>query len=401
MSSKGWFISFIIIAITITISIATFNYFIDPYGFFKNKLIIIENQQKEGVRNNIRYVKSIEIALRKPETIIMGSSRVHDGINPQALPENVARPIYNYGLDMARIEEISLYLDHALLNTDVKNLIIGLDFFMFNKHQQKNINYDNIPINKKISSLDLYSKPLLSTAALLSSLDTIKASRSQPNRKEFLPNGFRPGSQVFFGVKDYKKLHNYTNWIFLSSRQQQTFYYAKMDVDRKSYAVFQTILETCHIHKLTCKLYISPAHAKLDGEGLIAAKKYGEFENWKRNITAIAESENIELYDFSGYNHITTEPVKTPMLNYWDSSHFTEIIGQLVIDRLYGLEPPSPDGFGIKLTSKNIEQHLYKNRISRDSYRKKNKTELDQLHKMYLEALSGRRQPRELTDGIF
>lgn len=402
MNSKKWIGRFFLYSLILVLLTGLFNYIVDPYGLYR----IVEykgfNQQKEGLRNRIRYVKALEIALRQPKTILMGSSRVHDCINPANKFLANYQPVYNYSLDMARIKEIKLYLEHAILNSKIENLILGLDFFMFNKYEKLNFTFDHNIVNKKISYFDLYFKPLFTMTSLDSSIRTIKVSYLQKNRKEFLPNGYRPGTSVFYGLKDYKKLHDNTNWIFLSSIPSKTLYYAKMDVGNEAYSDFNDILLLCKQHKINVVLYISPAHANLDGEGIKAAGIYKKFEDWKRKITLIANDQNITLWDFSGYNTITTEPVRTPMKYYWDSSHFTEEVGNFILERILSkdTDPMIPQDFGVQITPSNIESHI-KN-IERSQYLyENNNSSVNELQLMYRDALDGKKIDSTKLMGMF
>ena len=334
MHNKKKIVLFFYITLSLMMGAGIFNYIVDPYGLFRTIELQGFNQQKEGVRSKIRYVKSIEISLRKPKTIIMGSSRVHDGVNPEYIKEKSFLPVYNYGLDMARIKEIKQYLKHAVINSKIEYLILGLDYFMFNKYQRLNVTYDKTMIGRRINYFDVYFKTLFTMSALKDSIKTIKISANQNKRKEFLANGYRPGDQVFYKLKNYEKLHKNTNWIFLTTRPQDTLYYSKMALDQESLNDFQEIIKICKKHNIDLKLYISPAHASLDGEGINAVGLQPEFEKWKEYITDITNKSKVTLTDFSGYNLITTEAVRTPMKNYWDSSHFTESIGDMILDNI-------------------------------------------------------------------
>ena len=384
-----------------------FNFIIDPYGLFRSFEIIGINQQKEGVRDKIRHVKSIEVTTKNPKTLIMGSSRVHDGINPEStmIPTKY-QPVYNYGIPMIRIKEVKFFLLHALQDNDVKALVLGLDFFMFNAKEKLNIAFDPSTLNKKFIVNDLYLKSCLSSTALVDSIQTIKSSMSQINRKEFLGNGYRPGEHVFYSLKNYEKLHNYTNWIFLSSSQKETLYYQKFALDKEVFLDFEDILLIAQQKGIELFLYINPAHANLDGEGILASGNLLLFEEWKRKITNIANNFNITLWDFSGYNSITTEQVKTPMKYYWDSSHFKEEIGDLILKRVFGnMEDDGkiiiPLDFGIKLVPENIENHLKQTRLDRSRYKNEHYMEVNQLHEMYFKALNGIQQDYKDIEGIF
>lgn len=401
IQNKHWINKFFILSIFFILIIGLFNYVVDPYGIYRVVEIKGFNQQKEGVRGNVRYVKALEVSLRRPKTIIMGSSRVHDCINPNNAIFDNYKPIYNYGLDMARIKELKMYLEHAIINSDIETLVLGLDYFMFNKYERLNYTLDTELIPRKITPLDIYIKPLFTSSSLSNSLRTIKFSRSYRNRKEFLANGYRPGRHVFYGLKSYEKLHKSTNWIFLTSITKLTLYYSKMLTDREAFNDFEDILKICKKNNIVCKFYISPAHADLDGEGILAAGLYDNFEDWKREITNISYKYSVPLFDFSGYNKITTEKVETPMDNYWDSSHFTEKVGDLILNKIFNRVDGIEDSFGVQICPDNIEEHLKQIRLDQKDYQEKNSSKIIRLQDMYERALNGKKQDKLSLQGIF
>lgn len=386
--------------------VGAFNFIVDPYGFYGVVNISGFNQQKEGVRNKIRYVKALELPLRKPTTIVMGSSRVHDGVNPQhfLLQESLFTPVYNLGVDMNRIHEVLKYLKHSIIHTEVKRVILGLDFFMFNAAQKVNFNFDPNLVGRKISFVDYISTSLLSRGALQDSIETIKTSYAQPERKEFLSNGYRPGNFVFYKLNDYSSLHYYTNYIFLSPLPSQTKYYFDMYLDEQVFADFEEILKLCKQNNIDIKMYISPAHANLDGDGIVAAGKWEMMEVWKRRIAKIADRYETSIWDFSGYNSVTTESVQTPMKYYWDSSHFTEITSDLILKRIFDSSVYSheiPDDFGVKLSSENIELDLEKIRKAREIYIAKNPSDTAKRDLLYKSILDGAPLDAKKLDRMF
>jgi hypothetical protein len=383
--------------------VGAFNYIIDPYGFYRLVDRAGFNQQKEGVRNKIRYVKALELPLRKPKTIIIGSSRVHDGINPlhALLRDPTYAPTYNLGIDMARIHESKEYLKHALINAEIKRVIIGLDFFMFNASQKVNYNFDSELVGRKINIGDYLSTSIFSKDAFVDSIRTIKTSLSQPERKEFLSNGFRPGNFVFYKVKNYAALHYYINYIFMSSLPNQTKYYADVTSDQGVFDDFEDILKTCAANSIDVKIYISPAHANLDGEGILAAGKWNMMENWKRKVVMLADRYNAPIWDFSGYNSITTELVRTPMSYYWDSSHFTEVVGNFILERIFTEGGNVPHDFGVRLYNENVESHMAAIRNDRQKYADQHKFELKLLTDQYRLFLNDGAMDVERASGIF
>jgi hypothetical protein len=131
-------------------------------------------------------------------------------------------------------------------------------------------------------------------------------------------------------------------------------------------------------------LFIGPSHAR-QWETIQASGLWAQFENWKRMLVNIVESEAakanatpFQVWDFSGYNSITEEDVPSAtdinkrMHYYYESSHYTPAAGDLVLDRIFDYKSPSrtvPDDFGVLLTSKNIEAHLVSIRAAREHYR--------------------------------
>jgi len=161
------------------------SFVIDPYGLYQTTNVIGLNQQKEGVRNKIRLVKSLELPLRKPRTLIMGTSRVHDGINPDHPSLQDYSPVYNFAVDMNRIHETLLLLRHATENTDVKRVVLGLDFFMFNALQRQNEDFDDTLVGRKVGATDYLGTTLFSRSAITDSYKTVKQSYQQPKAWNF------------------------------------------------------------------------------------------------------------------------------------------------------------------------------------------------------------------------
>ena len=401
---RNYLIAILIAASSVCAAVGALNYAIDPYGFYRLIDVSGLNQQKEGVRQKIRYVKALELPLRKPSTVIIGSSRVHDGINPSHILLNnnkQYKPVYNLGIDMARIHESLEYLKFAILNGRVKRVVLGIDFFMFNASQKLNSNFDANLVSRRLNVGDYLSSSIFSADAFQDSLRTIRVSHNSPKRKEFLSNGFRPGSMVFYGVKNYQGLHYFTNYIFLSSLPSPTKYYFRQTSDQGTFKDFDEFLRICVSRGIDLKIYISPAHANLDGEGILASGNWDSMESWKKKIVAIAGRYEIPIWDFSGYNSITTEPVRTPMKYYWDSSHFTEVVGDLMLKRMFGKGALVPKDFGFRLTENNIDRHLAHIRKARQSYAHDHELELVSIHNSYQLFLNGGSMDLAKVRGIF
>ena len=84
------------------------------------------------------------------------------------------------------------------------------------------------------------------------------------------------------------------------------------------------------------------------------------------------------VWDFSGYNSITTESISERMDNYIDNSHYSPKTGDLVLGRILSFQTEKiPEYFGILLTSDNIESHLKQIRLDGEIWRKENPVEVN------------------------
>lgn len=111
------------------------------------------------------------------------------------------------------------------------------------------------------------------------------------------------------------------------------------------------------------------------------------WEEWKRALVEIIEEEAIiagvnpfPIWDFSGFNDLTAEPVPSSnakhirMRWYFESSHYTTDLGDLIQDRVFSYKDSArsfPDNFGVLITMKNIDDHLLAIRAQNRQFRRK------------------------------
>ncbi len=124
------------------------------------------------------------------------------------------------------------------------------------------------------------------------------------------------------------------------------------------------------------RLYINPTHA-LTLDALYWAGKWAPMEAWQGALTRLAERHrdagcDLRLYDFSGFNSITTEPIPQvsklrEMKHYWEASHYRANVGGLILGRIFD-DGQAPADFGVELDSATLPAHLARMRAARDRY---------------------------------
>ena len=113
----------------------TINLLVDPYKIYRIINIEYFNREKPLIeKQGMRKVKSLDIEQGNYEILLLGTSRVQNGLNPRAQVFG-SKKTYNAGLPSAGIYELHKIIDFARTrkNSCLKTVILGLDFFSFNK----------------------------------------------------------------------------------------------------------------------------------------------------------------------------------------------------------------------------------------------------------------------------
>ena len=350
--SKFNYLTFLAITIPLVV-VACCNLIVDPYGIFATPIIDNFNEIKPAQENLGRLYKAFDIRRIKPKTILLGSSRVETGLNAKHPAFGNANLTYNLGFQAGNTYEILRYLEHAIAHQpELERVILGIDFFMFNTNLANRDSFSEARLGKSFPYQDILNATL-SIDTLLASKDTLKASILQDNKSNRLNK-----------ISDRFKF-----WLsgFLSNNEL----YKTYTLSPERLKNLQTIVALCQQHNIELQVFISPTHAT-QYEAIAAANLWSTFEQWKREVSKITP-----IWDFSGYNSITTESISDRMIHYLDSSHYTQKTGDLVINRILSWQTESvPQDFGVYLTSETVESHLNKIRLERKLWQNNNPQEV-------------------------
>ncbi len=163
-----------------------------------------------------------------------------------------------------------------------------------------------------------------------------------------------------------------------------------------SLGYIEKIIVFCRSHDIKLVIFLTPSHVhQLELDAL--TDNWGSIESGKRQIVSLLakdaeehrDKETIPLYDFTQYSYVTTEALPPEnsheeMSYYWDSSHFKENVGDMVLDRLFGKEKnkaPLLNNFGLKLTPENVEHVIKDLRKKHEEYQHDNATEINTIKK--------------------
>ena len=343
-----------------------FNWFIDPQDIFKSPIITKINHEKVSKDNNDRLFKAVDIIRLQPKNVIMGSSRTKQGIDPDFLALQQETNYYNLAINGPNFYEVRRYIEHAIYNQpDLDRIILGVDFFMFNQNLNNQPTFSNVRLEKNHLIVEDVVKNLFSLDVVNNSIETIKASQKSPETINFDygDNGFMPNQNIDNG-KDIWRFHESIELYFKLHSDYQ--------FSRSYFNNFKQLVELCKKNGIDLIVFISPAHAT-HWESIDATNKWSVFEQWKRELVEITP-----VWDFSGYNSITTEAISKRMSHYIDNSHYSPEVGNLILNRIFSFKLETvPTDFGIFITPENIEKHLSNIRLQRERWRQSNKREID------------------------
>jgi hypothetical protein len=350
------------------VSISLFNIAVDPYGIFKSPTWIGVNQVKPEKDRQVRMFKAIEVIRIQPKMVFIGSSRTEFGLDTAHPAVSGVQPGYNLGITGANIYEARRYFEHAIANNpNVKKAVIGLDFFMFGKGKKNQLDF--LENRLLISHITLQDKlnSSFSWGATRASLKTIKVNQSAGDTVgHFYPDGRRNPDyyiqDVYAGRQGVDIMKNLL--------RKTDFFQAKMRGEVYEISQLEEVtnmVRLCQENQIECRFFISPSHVT-QWESIRLSGAWGVFEEWKRKLAEITP-----VWDFSGYNSITTEPLSSTMTNYMDSSHYRQEIGDLVLNRIFQYNPEIvPEDFGVLLTPETVENHLQQIREDREIWAENN-----------------------------
>ncbi len=331
------------------------NIAVDPYGVLNSPTIARINQLKPQQFSNVRLFKAADVITFQPDILLMGSSRTDLGLDPRHPALKHGQQSYNLGLVGPNMYEVKRYLDHAIANQpNIKTVVIGLDFFMFNAYKTDEADFVDSRLGKRHLRVQDALNVTLSVDALNSSYQTVSASVQSEAYYLYRNDGMR---YVFrTSTESMRDRFKQSMLGYLHSDA----YYGSYRLSEQQLIHLQEVVDLGREHNIQIEFFISPAHAA-HWEILAKAGLWSEFEIWKQRLTEITP-----IWDFSGYNSITTAAISDDMTHYWDSSHYHKSVGDLMLNRVLSYDEDAvPDDFGVWLTPTTVDAHLTQTREAR------------------------------------
>jgi hypothetical protein len=373
---KNFTIRFLILVFIILFIIAFLNYYFDPYGIYFDQAL---NQNKPLVNTHTRIHKTQKIYLNHYDCIFLGTSRVEGSLvfeKEDPFIKKYCPTYYNAGLSAANVLEIYYMLRLAIKYSKPKKIFYGIDLTQFNASK----------INLNDSSLNYFNKPFYTRITHLFSYDMLKdiSKTIELSKKEqnfYNANGSWNIEQNYF-IK-FRGIDIYKIFLITEKAFYENFYhnfkFNTNNIDTWHYYI--EIIQLIKNHKeIEFYLYINPYHVRLiEVEDLRIGSE--NLDYWKQRLV-LETYKNLQMpiYDFSGYNNITTEEIqhtKEHLEFFYDPSHVKKIVGRYILE--YILENKKRNDFGTKLDIHNIQEYLEHQREKQKRWREKHSKEIQEL----------------------
>jgi tetratricopeptide (TPR) repeat protein len=410
-AESKFLLGFALGALCFCAAILATNVTIDPFMFWNLVTIPRINSQRPEFASWPRMAKAQLMCRLQPSSVIMGSSRPEVGLDPRYPAwHQFQGTTYNLAMAGAGLEELDLTLRHAkFASPQLRHVVMALDFFMFNANREAVVFGNEVldfDARRLLTSRDdsclrtfLYdASRLLWMKGIAFDIATIRKQLHENERMDgdtktidywlslsdhagfrgnsydvLIPwahrDGFRAlidGKGAFAGQEAY-----YVKRVWRPPPDQRFCFTGPGQPD--TFTVFRDIVNFARQSGIDIRFVINPIHARM----LIALQEIGlwpQYEDWKRGLVAVLTEEAKQdqakpfpLWDFSGFNSITTEQVpqrgdKQHMMRWWwEPSHYQKATGDLMLDRVLDYKPDLgnvPPDFGILLSTSNIDSWL-------------------------------------------
>ena len=349
-SMRSYFVWFAATLFAVLAVVAAINFYVDPDGRFR----VVDkpgfNQLKVTLKRDSRLGKIASLWECSVDTLLLGTSRIESGIRTDVagLPGRV----YNGGLKAGSMLEMERLGRFALRRHSLQQLVVGLDFFAFNEQR---VTYDHFG-----DSLLGDGQSPASVAMYLASLEKLFASRETVywNRSGRVDACFNDG---YFASRELTGSQAGAFTGTLERFRTNPQFYGDYLTTGAYMDLLRDLLVEAQRSGVPVALFISPMHSVL--QDLLQEQGLDDdYAEWKSQLVAVVDELNavdqpaIALWDFATVNSVTTESVPDGdelMQFYRDPSHYTPLVGEWVVARMFGSEAsqPVPTDFGVLLSS--------------------------------------------------
>jgi hypothetical protein len=330
---------------------------INPYRVWPWRLEIERVNRFKPKRLDIdRLIKPYEVWRYQPRTVFLGTSRIHQSIDPLVLDGTRYAPAYNASVPAVSLSMNVEYLRHYVhLDPALRTVIIELFFYNFLGQGQERTNISPSDFVKNTATL------FFSADALWASAQTVfyNLIRNVPAR-EIRPSGYHyypPGH-------DFKGTFDAFPWGIWKQHAKRT---GKLMLHEPAFDSLRELVKTASDRNVELIFILGPNHA-YDDFYLDYIDAWEVMEQWLSRVSAFGK-----VYSFSQPNLLMQEPAKAEMRWWYDPYHFSLEMGRAMQLALTGARSPEwPSNFMILMAPENAPSHVAARRAAIKQWAREN-----------------------------
>jgi hypothetical protein len=296
-----------------------FVWIIDPYGVSPVRVPITGLNVFKPKRLDIdRLIKPYEVWRYQPRTIFLGTSRIHQSIDPRVLDGTSYAPAYNAAIPAASIAENAAYLEQYL-RTDRRLKYVFVELFIYTMISSTN----DIPHNG-ITTLISNSLPLqFGMSAIADSVATLEYNETSQVRPPYVhQDGYwvRPDD---WDISMHFIPQSYADFVLWAQKHAPN-----MQIYDSALSVMKHMQEICDQRHVKLTFIVTPNYPWDDYR--LWSTGYWNFV--RRFYHLIATLPNV--YSFAQFTGPSEEPVSDRMVYWSDPFHFSRSMGSLIVSAL-------------------------------------------------------------------
>ena len=322
------------------------NLIVDPFRVYRLTRMVESNSQT----GNLYTTAAENFRHARPRVVMVGSSRVVDGIRDQSVSQNeLPFKVAVRGTSWTEQKQVLRYLMEDEHHPD--KVIFGLDLDTVLRKSRPS-DFHQSRFSQSYKPLDYHACNLLSMHAFKKSASTL-----------FRGSG---GSSDSDQIEQMVQRHG-SNRVFEKQLQRRIEMHSPAKaIDKIESAIIELdqIVVAAREKSIDFQVVMLPIHA-LSLEKLYRTGYGDSVEYLKREVSRVVAKHHVSFWDFTGYTSVTTESVpsdvdsKETMRWFYDSDHFTPELGERVLNAIVAQQlPEQPHELGVLVTQENIDSHL-------------------------------------------
>ncbi|MGK5073372.1 hypothetical protein [Janthinobacterium sp. ZB1P44] len=354
-------------------AVSLLNYQVDPYLLHQWDSPLVQRPRQLNEKLGA-WAKTYAVARYRPAIIYIGNSRTELGLPTGVRALFDGKSIFNSAVSGASIGDAIRLAEHAARVSRVETMVWGIDAPTFSL---------DMGAARVEDSLTGARHGFFAQRALVNLKRGLTLDMTEDSVRILTGNAgdVCRSNLALYGQRDETcTIKGIRHWLGTAEAipvRLQEFGDGLGPTPSSTPALDASIGKLCR-GGLRLRMYINPTHA-LTLYALHWRGKWDAMQAWQRGLVQVVERHrrqgcDVRLYDFSGFNSITTEATplvsgKPDMQYYWEVSHYRDNVGRLILARLFGGDTPPPADFGVELTQTNVDAHHAATRAARERYR--------------------------------